>query len=352
MSGATFVRQGRLRIIAVPRRLAPTLLAVIAGFVVSGLIATSAGVSPFVALSALIQGAFSGPQAAETINRAVPLIGMTLSAALPFRGGMINLGGDGQLLLGGFAATLIALYLPGSDAMRLSAALCGGMLVGGLYGALAALGEIIADIPMLVSSWLLTYPAKGLCSYLVHGPLHDPSDALAATHRLPRGVRLAHFVTGSPINTGVLLIGAAALAVVFVDRRTSAGYAIRMRGSNPRFARYGGIAISRQSVAIMFASGMLAGLVGAILVLGGQYRFTDGALLAPQYTWSGTLAALLAGGEPIGALLAGMFFAALQTGGFSMERSVGIPRVLTMVLESVIILFLSMGGGLRRRLSS
>nr|WP_321983976.1 ABC transporter permease [uncultured Lichenicoccus sp.] len=333
------------------RRLTPTLLAVLAGFIVSGLIATTAGVSPFEALGALLAGAFDGPQMAETINRAAPLIGMALSAALPFRGGMINLGGDGQLVLGGFAATLVALYLPAPDAVRLPAALCGGMLVGGLYGVLAVLGELLAGIPVLVSSWLLTYPAKGLCSYLVHGSLHDPADALAATHRIPRGVRLTHLVAGTPITAGVLLVAIAATLIVFVDRRTSVGYELRMRGSNLQFARYGGVATRRQSVLVMAASGALAGLVGAILVLGGQYRFTDGALLAPQYTWSGTLAALLAGGEPIAAIAAGLFFAALQTGGFAMERTLGIPRVLTMVLEAVIILFLSMGGGLRRRFS-
>ena len=136
---------------------------------------------------------------------------------------------------------------------------------------------------------------------------------------------------------------------MFVDRRTALGFELRMRGSNQHFAAYAGIALVPQSVGVMAASGALAGLVGAILVLGSQYRFTDGALLAPLYTWSGTLAALLAGGEPVGAILAGAFFAALQTGGFSMERTVGIPRVLTMVLEAVIILFLSMGGRLRAR---
>jgi simple sugar transport system permease protein len=93
----------------------------------------------------------------------------------------------------------------------------------------------------------------------------------------------------------------------------------------------------------------MAGLVGAIMILGSQFRFTDGALTAPQYTWSGVLAALLAGGEPLGTVVAAVLFAALQTGGFAMERSVEIPRVLTMVLESIIILFLSMRGAIWRR---
>jgi simple sugar transport system permease protein len=98
----------------------------------------------------------------------------------------------------------------------------------------------------------------------------------------------------------------------------------------------------------MFASGAIAGLVGAIIVLGSQFRFTDGALLTPAYTWSGLMAALLAAGEPVGAICSGLFFAALQTGGFAMQRETAVPRVLAIVLQSIIILFLAIRHGMRR----
>ena len=122
-----------------------------------------------------------------------------------------------------------------------------------------------------------------------------------------------------------------------------------MRGQNVRFAAYGGVRLERQSIAVMFASGAIAGLVGAIIVLGAQFRFTDGALLTPAYTWSGLMAALLANGEPVGAVLAGLFFAALQTGGFAMQRETAVPRVLTIVLQSIVILFLAVRHGAARR---
>jgi simple sugar transport system permease protein len=196
---------------------------------------------------------------------------------------------------------------------------------------------------------LLTYPAKGLCGYLVRSPLRDPITAWPSTQRIAPGVRLGQLVSGTPINQGLLLIACAAVLIVFLDRRSSVGFELRLRGLNERFVRYGGVALNRQTVGLMFVSGCLAGLVGAIMILGSQYRFTDGALTAPQYTWSGMLAALLAGGEPLGCVIAAILFAALQTGGFAMERSVEIPRVLTMVLESIIILFLSMRGAIWSR---
>ena len=99
----------------------------------------------------------------------------------------------------------------------------------------------------------------------------------------------------------------------------------------------------------MFSSGAIAGLVGAIIVLGGQFRYIDDALLSPAYTWSGLMAALLAQGEPAGAVLAGLFFAALQTGGFAMQRETSVPRVLTLVLQAIVILFLAVRGGLGKR---
>ena len=116
-----------------------------------------------------------------------------------------------------------------------------------------------------------------------------------------------------------------------------------------RFAGYGGVRLERQAIGAMFASGAIAGLVGAIIVLGSQFRFIDGALLSPAYTWSGLMAALLADGEPVGAILAGLFFAALQTGGFAMQRETSVPRVLTLVLQSIVILFLAVRHGVGRR---
>jgi simple sugar transport system permease protein len=124
-----------------------------------------------------------------------------------------------------------------------------------------------------------------------------------------------------------------------------------MRGHNARFAGYGGVALARQALGAMFASGAVAGLVGAIIVLGGQFRFIDDALLSPAYTWSGLMAALLAQGEPVAAISAGLFFAALQSGGFAMQRETSVPRVLTLVLQAVVILFLAVRGGLGRRAS-
>jgi simple sugar transport system permease protein len=327
----------------------PAAIAILFATLIGGALVLASGANPLEAYAQIFYGALAWDNLPNTLNWATPLVGMTLAAAIPLRGGMINLGGDGQMIIGALAAAVIPLYLPGPGPLVAAAALIGAAIAAGLYAALAAWGETRHGIPMLISSLLLSYPAVGIASYVVRFPLRDTTTGLPQTALVPEGARL--MTLSGPLNVGLLLIAAIALVVLFVDRRTVAGYELRMRGTNARFAGYGGVRLEAQAMRVMFASGAIAGLVGAIIVLGSQFRFIDDVLLTPSYTWSGLMAALLANGEPAGAILAGLFFAALQTGGFAMQRETSVPRVLTIVLQSIVILFLAVrhGAGKRER---
>jgi ABC-type uncharacterized transport system permease subunit len=328
-------------------RLPPVLPAVAAAVLLGGALVFATGADPLATYREIVVGALAWENLPNTLNWAVPLLGMTLAGAIPLRGGMVNLGGDGQLVIGGLVAAVVPLALPAPGWLLLILAAALAMLAAGAYAALAAWGEVRHGIPLLISSLLLSYPAIGLGSYLVGFPLRDITSGLPQTVMIPSQARLP--MLSDLLNVGVLAIAVAAALFVFFDRCTVAGYELRMRGLNARFARYGGVALTRQTVGSMFASGAIAGLVGAILVLGSQFRFTDGALLSPGYTWSGLMAALLAGGEPVGAIAGGLAFAALQSGGFAMQRETSVPRVLTMVLQALIILFVAARHGLARR---
>jgi ABC-type uncharacterized transport system permease subunit len=336
---------GRVRWTATSPRLRPppVLLAILFSTLVGGALVLYSGHNPLHAYAEIVEGSLSLDSLPDTLNWATPLVGMTLVAAIPLRGGMLNLGGDGQLVIGGLIGALLPLVLPGPGALVSVAALA----AAGLYAALAAWGEARHGIPMLISSLLLSYPAVGVTSYLARFPFRDVATGLPQTAMVPTAARL--YTLSGALSAGSLLIAAIAVAAVFVDRRTVAGYELRMRGKNLRFAGYGGVRLARQAMRTMFASGAIAGLVGAIVVLGSQFRFIDGALLTPAYTWSGLMAALLVRGEPTGAILAGLFFAALLTGGFAMQRETSVPRVLTLVLQAIVILFLAMRQGVGRR---
>jgi simple sugar transport system permease protein len=330
------------------RRIPPEALAIGFAALAGAALILVSGHDPLDAYTEIVKGSLSLAALPDTLNWATPLIGMTLAAAIPLRGGMVNLGGDGQLVVGGLIGALAPLFLPGAGAVDAAVGLALAALGGGLYAALVAWGEVRHGVPMLISSLLLSYPAVGVTSYLARFPLRDVSTGLPQTLMIPSDARL--YVLSGPLNVGSLLIAAIAFGVLFVDRRTSAGYELRMRGKNARFAGYGGVRLGPQAVWTMFESGAIAGLVGAIVVLGSQFRFIDGALLTPAYTWSGLTAALLVSGEPAGAIVAALFLAALQTGGFAMQRETSVPRVLTLVLQAMVILFLAMRQGRGRRM--
>jgi simple sugar transport system permease protein len=325
----------------------PALAAIAFATLVGGLLILGSGDDPIEAYKQIVIGALAPGNLPNTLNWATPLVGMTLAAAIPLRGGMINLGGDGQMVIGGLVGATIPLIAPLPGPLAALIALVGAVLAAGLYASLAAWGETRHRIPMLISSLLLSYPAVGLASYLVRFPLRDTTTGLPQTALVPVSARLPQFIGAA--NFGLLVVAAVAVLVIFIDRRAVAGYELRMRGKNARFAGYGGVRLEAQAMGAMFASGAIAGLVGAIVVLGSQFRFIDGALLTPAYTWSGLMAALLAGGEPVGAIFAGFSFAALQTGGFAMQRETSVPRVLTLVLQAIVILFLAVRHGLGRR---
>ncbi|WP_346011845.1 ABC transporter permease, partial [Streptomyces sp. SID3343] len=340
--------------------LSPVTIAIVAALVLGAIILAATGADPIAAYTSVVTGAFGSEGIGDTLGEAIPIVGLALALAIPLRAGLVNLGGDGQLVLGALAAAAVGLYSPFPDPITVVLALLAGMLAGGLWAALAALLETRCGVPLLVSSLLLGYPAMSFVSYVIRFPLLQNGSSIPQTERLPDGVRLPEFAAGAGAGTGVsvgiLLIVLAAAIYAVVDHRTAVGYEVRMTGLGARFTAYAGVDRARLTLRLMFASGSIAGLVGAIAVLGFPYRLVDGALTTPGYTWTGLLAALLAAASPIGTVVAGFFFSALTVGGFGMEQETAVPQQLTAVLQAVIILFLAVrtgifrkGGLLRRR---
>ncbi|MDI2125992.1 ABC transporter permease [Yinghuangia seranimata] len=338
----------------------PVTVSIAAALLLGAVILAATGAAPLTAYQAILDSAFGSDGISDTLTKSIPIVGMAVALAIPLRAGLVNLGGDGQLVLGALAAAAVGLYSPFPAPVTVVCALLAGVVAGALWAALAAVLETVCGVPLLVSSLLLSYPAVSFVSYMVRFPLLQKGSGIPQSERLPDGVRLPEFAAdgglGTGVSIGILLIAAAAAVFAFVEARTAAGFELRMTGRGPRFAAYAGVDRPRLTLRLMSASGGLAGLVGAIVVLGFPYRLTDGALTTPGYTWTGLLAALLAAASPIGTVLAGFFFAALTVGGFGMEQETAVPQQLTQVLQALIILFLAVrtgvfakGGRFRRR---
>ena len=320
------------------RTVAITLLAALA---LGAILLAATGANPLEAYQAIVTGAFGQDGFQDTLAYAVPVVGMATALAIPLRAGMVNLGGEGQLVLGAISAIAVGLHVPGP--LGLVAALVAGALTGAVYAAVAAVCETRLGVPLLVTTLLLSYPAMSFAAYLVRFPMRDEGSSLPQSDQLPADVRFTE------LAPGLFLIAAAVVVYAVVDARTPAGFEARVTGWGPRFAQYAGIDRPALTVRLLACSGGLAGLVGAVVVVGFPHRFIDGALITPQYTWIGLLAALLAAANPLGTLVAAVFFAALTSGGFAMERATQVPRELTAVLQAVLIIFLAAATGLLRK---
>ncbi len=326
------------------------IFAILGSVLIGALIMLLSGHDPIEGYSAMISGALAGRNAsnlASTLARAAPIIGMGLCAAVAFRAGFFNLGGEGQLVLGALVAALVALNSPLPPILTLPITLLAAMGIGGVWALLPAWAQFNFRVPLLISSLLLNYPARFFASYVVVNLVRDVQTGMPQTRQIAPELQFPLLITGTQLHAGVFITLAAVLIAATVIGRTVAGYHLRMAGLNPTFARYGGVPTKRLGYGVMFASGAIAGLVGAIEILGVNYRFIDDALTTPQYAWVGLMAALLSNSSPLGVLIAGLFFSAVQTGGFGMERATEIPRELSRVLQAIIILLVAARGSFR-----
>ncbi len=316
--------------------------AVVVALLIGAAIMLSAGLNPLEAYSAVVSGALDPDSLDYTISVWGFICGMAVAAAIPLRMGEFNMGGNGQMVLGGVTAAVIAgqLGLPGIIAVPL--AVVGAVIVSGAFGALSAPLATRFGIPIIISTLLLSPVAVAVVSYLVRYPLAEQGSAVAQTPRLPADSRMPGLGDFSYSTWGLILIIAVMVIFWLVDSRAAVGFELRTVGANRRFASYGGVRVGRLAFGAMATGAAAAGLVGAIIVLSPPYRLIDGALTSPGYTFAGLAAALLAGGRPALIPVTGILFTVLQVGGAAMERTADVPRQLSDVLQGVVIVVLAL----------
>jgi simple sugar transport system permease protein len=319
----------------------PILLAILGAFVIGGVMMLVAGHNPFTAYGALIKGAVGDPyNLAATLGRAIPIMGCGIAAALAFKSGLVNIGGEGQMVLGALGATLVALFFP-PGFLAIVIALLASLALGGLWGFLSGWFQTRFNVPILISSLLMNYIAVGFVSYMIFMHLIEPGGSRNQTPLFPEATRFAKIISGTTLHWGIFIIILIVIGVAFMMYRSVAGYEMRMFGANAEFARAGGIRPNRLTLLVMAVSGAIAGITGAMQVLGVSYRLIDTALTLPGYFWTGVMAAILSNNNPVGMVVASLFFSALQTGAAGMERATEIPFELSNVVQAIMILLIA-----------
>lgn len=318
----------------------PALFSIVLAFLVGAALIALTGNAPWDAYVAMFRGAVTGSGLRNTIARSLPIVLMGLALAVPFRAGIINLGGEGQMVIGGLAGTLVAINLDGPRLLVVLASLACGALVGAAWAAVAAFGQTWLQLPILITSLLLNYPARAITSYLVRFPFADPTVTSASTVQVPPGGQIPKLPLFGGVSVVLLAVLALVVLVAVANRATIPGYETAMTGANSRFSRYGGVDVPRQTVTTMLASGAIAGFTGTYLVTGEIMRFLDGDLVASGFAWTGLLVTLLARHRPGPILAAGAFFAVLQSGGQAMQRTTEVPWQLAQIIQAVVIIAL------------
>jgi len=321
-----------------------TLIALLIGAVM--LLALDA--NPIEAYSAMISGAFGNPNAmADTVVRATPLLFVGLGICIAFRGGVVNIGGEGQLIAGAVAATIVALSLsqwPSSAIIPLC--LVAGFLAGGIWGGIAGALKAYLNVNETLSTIMLNMIAVQGMNFLLRGPLMDPIQVeqgsfIPQTARFARTTDLPRLVP-TRLHAGAGLAVILAILVYIFLWRTVIGYRIRAVGLNPHASRAAGIQVERHIVLALLLSGALAGLGGATQVLGLHHRmFTDGS--AQGFTggagFNGIVAALFGKLHPLGTIPASLLFGALLVGANHMQRAVQVPSDFITALNGLVVVF-------------
>jgi general nucleoside transport system permease protein len=320
-----------------------------AGLVVLAVGLELAGYDSGAALGALWSGAFGSWYAltSATLVRAVPLIVIGLGLALAFRGGAFNIGGEGQFYAGAIVATWIGLGVGGLPwPLAIAAPLSGAVLAGALWVAIPVLLRMRYGVLEVISTLLLNFVAEALTSLLVLGPLQErqgiypQSDPIAQSARLP-------LLPGTRLHAGLVLALAGALVLQWVFTRTLWGFRLRAVGLSPRAAEIAGRIESRRMAALALAlSGAIAGLAGGVEVAGVSYALFQN--LSPGYGFTAIAVALLGRLHPLGVVLAGLLFGALEAGAGAMQREAGVPAVAVYLVESVVILTVLLAESARR----
>ena len=317
--------------------LLPPLVAILAAVVVGDLLILSFGQSPGAVYRLLLEGTWGNAYGfGQVLYKTTSLTFTGLAVALALRAGLFNIGAEGQLAAGGFVAAVVGLLLPAGVPGIVAVPLCvlaaaaGGGAVGAVPGALKArfgAHEVIVTI-------MLNFIVLALLNWIVAAHLHVPETLHTPDIHAGAVPRLNGAFTGSAANWVLLLALASAGAVWAYLFRTRRGYELRAVGLQPDAAEYGGVKVGGVWLRAMAVSGALAGLGGINFVLGYKHYYEDG--MAGGAGFLGIAVALVGRNDPLGVVLAALFFATLSQGGLAINAVV--PKQMVEVLQGVVIL--------------
>jgi general nucleoside transport system permease protein len=319
------------------------LIAIALAFLLGAVVISLIGVSPGFAYQALLKGAFGSRNAiGETLVKMTPLILTGLSYAFAARAGLINIGAEGQLYMGGIMATLVGTnfsFLP--LLIHLPLAVIAGFLGGALWGMIVGYLKVRFGANEIITTVMMNYIAMFLVSYLVTGPIQAPHGNMPESSPILPSATLFRIIPGTRLHLGFLIAVAAILFYYYFMFRMRQGYEIRVVGNNMESARAAGMHPERTMVLAMFLAGGMGGLAGAVEILGIQGRLLQA--FSPGYGFDGIAVALVGLNHPAGIPLGALLFGFLRAGGNRMQLLAKVPVSVIYIVQGLVITLVIIG---------
>jgi simple sugar transport system permease protein len=280
----------------------------------------------------------------ETLLAASPLILCGLSVAVAFKAGLFNIGAQGQFIFGAIGASFIGFRYDLPVGIHILAAIAFAIILAGIWGGIVGFLKAKTGAHEVIVTIMLNYIAArfilwilGEPAFLRPGRIDPLAPPVKETSRLP-----LLFGENYRVNVGLIVALAVAALVYFILNRTTLGFRFRAVGANATAARTAGISVGATTIAAMILAGALAGVGGAVHVLGNQYELTTD--IAGSFGFDAITVALLGRGSPIGVVLASILFAALRVGGVTMQANVQVPVEIVLVIQALVVLFIAAPG--------
>jgi len=269
------------------------------------------------------------------LNAAIPLMLTGLGISFAFRASMFNLGGEGQVYIGGLAAASVCLSLPGLPGiigipLSLAAAVLAGALVAGLSGYF----KFKWRTDELISSFLISNALIYIVDNIITGVLQDPESSLLTSKKIAEQFWFLKIFPPSNLDISIVFIVVLAFLAYFYLFKTHQGYEMRICGLNPEFARYGGINVKKYFLLPMVLSGGFHGMAGAVSVMGTQHMLFKG--FSGGMGWNGIAVALIARNNPLAVIPSALFFAYLEAGAKSAMINADVTIEIASVVQAVV----------------
>jgi general nucleoside transport system permease protein len=333
-------------------RLLIPILSILSALALSSLIIAMTGRDPLMIFQKMFHATFGSPYGTgQVIFRMTTLVFVALAVALPFQVRLFNIGAEGQLQMGAFAAAMTGAMLPASLPSPAAIPLCimAAMATGAFWALLAGVLKVRFGVNEVIATIMLNFIAQGITGYLLTyhfampSTVHTQPITVAAT--IPAFDTVTGWFNKSPANLSTLLAVGAALLFQMLLFQSRFGYEMRAAGLQPEAARYGGINAGMHTLTAMGIGGATAGLAAANIVLGYKHYFEAGMTGGVGFT--AIAVALLAGAHPLWILLSALFFGVLEYGGLTVNAY--IPKDIFMIIEALTILLVIAFSALGKR---